>query len=88
MASCQVTPITHRANTKAGFTGNCRAHNHFIHSGLFKQINQRFIKQHTLINHQIFTGSTVDRLCGYTAKYTFTEGLNNITAFNDRFQAL
>ena len=41
--ACEIATVTHRANTKACLTGNCRTYDHFIDAGFFEQIDQCLI---------------------------------------------
>ena len=85
LAACQVAAITLGAQAVAGFTGNRRAHFHFVDTGVVNHIHHGFV-EHGAGFHQGFAGTGVYHISrGNTAQNTVAQRLDYITALHHGF---
>src|SRR5690606_7990882 len=84
VTACQVTAVAGRAYAVAGFTGDRRAHQHFVDAVHFQEIDQLLVDQRTGSQQHLLGARLehVDR--SNTAEHALAQRLDDVTTFDMR----
>ena len=84
MPAGQIAPVALGTDAVAGFTGDRRAHDHFVDAVQLDEVHPLLVDQRTRWDQHVISARLEHVTCDHTTQYALTERLNHIATFDMR----